>query len=260
MKNNTISRPIDKNTVLAHLDYSADVYCFKQTSSTNDEAKRLAALGCSHGTLVIAEEQSAGRGRRGRSFFSPSHSGIYMSAVIKPDAGRSGVMYTVAAAVAVRRVLGEYAPHAEIKWVNDVYLGSRKIAGILCEAVNSPDNGSLEYVICGIGVNVSPPEGGFPDDLKEKAGYLCDGPIDRGVLAALLANSLFDAVMLDSGDLIAEYSEHMMLNGRRICYSKNGQSLTGTVRGVDASGGLIVEDDSGSRSVLTSGEVQLEAF
>lgn len=247
-------------SVLANLSYEADVYCHECIGSTNDEAKRLAVKGCAHGTLVIAESQSAGRGRYGRSFYSPAESGLYMSIVIKPNNDRVGIMYTVAAAVAVRDIISRYAPDAKIKWVNDIYLREKKVAGILCEAVSSLEAGELSAVICGIGINLTPPCDGFPEDIKNKAGYLRENRIDRAELAAALADSIMNTLSLTNEKIISDYSKHMMLVGRRIYYSKNGKRYTGIVRGVDGSGGLIVDPNTGMRTVLTSGEVRLEAF
>jgi BirA family biotin operon repressor/biotin-[acetyl-CoA-carboxylase] ligase len=274
MKNNALTYPYEKSgcepiistdrlkaeDVLARLSYKAEVFCHECIGSTNDEAKRLASDGCGHGTLVIAESQSAGRGRHGRRFFSPHGSGLYLSVVLRPDGERDGTLYTVAAAVAVRRVLSEYDREVSIKWVNDVYLRERKVAGILCEAASELESGRINAVICGIGVNLNSPKGGFPEDIKNKAGYLTNGSIDRAELSAKIADTLLEVLKADNESLISEYSEHMMLTGRLIYYTKNGEKHSGTVEGVDPTGGLVVVEDNGSRSALTSGEVQLEAF
>ena len=246
-------------SIWAGLGYDAEVFCYNSIGSTNEEAKRLAAEGYPHGTIVAAESQSAGRGRYGRQFFSPSESGLYMSVLLRPVAAREGIMYTVAAAVAARRVISEYAADANIKWVNDIYIGARKVCGILCEAVSDLESGQLSAVICGIGVNLTHPEGGFPADIKEKAGCVSDTPVDRGEFASKLASTLLDVLALDNAPLIREYSRHMMLTGRRIIYTKNSQKHSGTVRGVDSTGGLIVEEGA-KTAILTSGEVQLESF
>ena len=247
-------------SIAAGLSLDSEVFCYDVIGSTNEEAKRLAAEGYEHGTVVAARAQSAGRGRYGRQFFSPSDSGLYMSVLLRPDTARAGIMYTVAAAVAVRRAISKYARGAEIKWVNDIYLGGRKVCGILCEAVSDLENGQLSAVICGIGVNLTPPEGGFPEDIIGKAGCISDQPIERGVFAYELVNALLDVLALDSEALISEYSEHMMLTGRRISYNKNGTVFSGVVRGVDGAGGLLVTNVTGERVVLRSGEVALESF
>ena len=246
-------------SVTAHLSCERQVYCYPVVESTNDTAKKLLAEGAPHGTTVIAEHQTRGRGRRGRSFFSPSQSGLYMSVILQPDELAGDVMYTVAAAIAVRRVIAEYAPDAKIKWVNDVYVGALKVSGILCEAVSELESGRLEAVICGIGINLTAPEGDFPLDIQGKAGYISDTPIHKGNLAARLAEELDSVTRLSSEEIIAEYSTNMMLTGREVFYSHNNEKKSGRVLGVDSAGGLIVEYE-GVREILRSGEVMLEKF
>lgn len=246
-------------SVTAHLSYDREVYCYRVVESTNDLSKRLLADGAKHGTTVVAEEQTRGRGRRGRSFFSPSHSGIYMSVILKPREDSGEVMYTVAAALAVRRVISEYVPEAMIKWVNDIYVGDRKVAGILCEAVSELESGRLDAVICGIGINLTAPEGDFPDEIKNKAGYISDVPIHKGKLAAKLAQTLDSILLLSAEEIISEYSEYMMLRGRNVYYTQDGSQRSATVLGVDRSGGLVVKNGE-SCDILRSGEVHLDSF
>lgn len=247
-------------SVRAHLKRDLDVYCYESIGSTNEEAKIKAAEGAGHGTVIIAEAQTAGRGRFGRKFYSPSQSGLYMSVIIKPSSLTDGVMYTVAAAVALRRVIGEYAGNAMIKWVNDIYINERKVCGILCEAVSDLESGQLSAVICGIGVNLTVPDGDFPDDIKGKAGSISSEPIDKGEFAARVTDALLEVLTLDSDDIIREYDEYMILRGREIYYDKNGESCHGIVLGTDSSGGLIVKTNSSECEILRSGEVRLEKF
>lgn len=246
-------------SVLAHLSYERRVRCYDVVESTNDTAKKLLAEGAPHGTTIIAEHQTKGRGRRGRHFFSPSQSGLYMSVILRPEQLEGSVLYTVAAAVAARRAIAEYSPDAKIKWVNDVYVKDLKVSGILCEAVSELESGRLEAVICGIGINLTAPEGDFPIDIRGKAGYISDAPIHRGKLAARLAEELDLLTHLSSEELIAEYSSHMMLTGKEIYYTHNNEKKSGRVLGVDSAGGLIVEC-GGVREILRSGEVMLEKF
>ena len=237
-----------------------DVYCHKRIGSTNEEAKKLAAEGAGHGTTVIAEEQTRGRGRYGRSFFSPYKSGIYMSVILRPSSQRTEVLYTVCAAVAVRRVLSRYNEKSKIKWVNDIYVNDRKICGILCEAVSEMELGRLEAVICGIGVNLGKPEGDFPADISKKAGALTDSEVNRAKISAEIIKELLLVIEQDADDVVAEYEMNMMLISRRISYSQNGELIRATVTGVDRTGGLVVTKDSGESCVLRSGEVHLESF
>lgn len=246
--------------VRAHLKEDLCVYCHDVIGSTNEEAKKLAGEGARHGTAVIAKKQTCGRGRRGRSFHSPDGTGLYMSIILKPDMYDREVMYTVAAAVAVREAISKYNADAKIKWVNDIYIGHRKVCGILCEAVSELESGTLSSVICGIGINLNMPEGGFPEDITDKAGAVSDSYIPKAGIAADIINELEKTLAMPSCELISEYQKYMMLTGRKIYYTVSGKSRCGTVDGVDMTGGLVVRDDEGNVEILRSGEVQLEKF
>ncbi len=255
-------RHLYPEAVAAHLSSHVlpDIYCYECTASTNEDAKKLAAEGAAHGTVVIAESQSSGRGRYGRSFFSPAGSGLYMSVIIRPQSASDNVMYTVAAALAVRRVIALYNERARIKWVNNIYTGERKVCGILCEAVSELESGTLSAVICGIGINLTAPADGFPDDIKDKASYISESYVSKAEIAAMITESLLDAICMDKESLISEYTRYMMLCGREIFYSINGKKRAGVVEGVDGTGGLVIVDGEGQRQILRSGEVQLEKF
>ena len=248
--------------IAAHLSSSRirDIHTHALIGSTNEEAKKLAAEGALHGTIVCAEEQSKGRGRYGREFFSPSDSGIYMSIILKPQELNDDILYTVAAAVAVRRVISRYNDHALIKWVNDIYIDEKKVCGILCEAVSELESGHIGSVICGVGINLTRPNGDFPEELKTKAGAVSDKQIKRAEIIAQLADTLLDVMDEDMDAVISEYEKYMMLCGREIFYSVNGERKFAKVIGVDNRGGLIVKDPYGNSETLRSGEVSLEKF
>ena len=249
-------------SVKAHLNCKiAQIYCHSTLASTNEEAKKLAAAGAEHATLITADEQSAGRGRRGRDFFSPMGTGIYMSVIIRPSVYRPDVHYTVAAAVAARRVIDRISEdRAEIKWVNDIYISGRKVCGILCEAVSELESGELSAVICGIGINLTPPKNDFPDELKNKAGYVTKNEISKAKVIAELTHELLSILEERNENIISEYSDNMMLTGKEVYYTLYNEQLSGVAVGVDESGGLIVRSQSGELSVLRSGEVSLEKF
>lgn len=157
------------------------IECFDTVSSTNTLLKARAAEGAPAGTVLIAEMQTEGRGRLGRSFYSPKSSGIYLSVLLRPDLpAANAVQLTVAAAAAGALALESAFPglpedSVKIKWVNDLFLDAHKICGILTEGMLSMESGKLEYAIVGIGFNLKTPEGGWPDELKGIAGGLPDG-------------------------------------------------------------------------------------
>lgn len=156
------------------LEYSTDVHLSveKRTGSTNADAKMLAEAGAPELTCLVAGEQTAGRGRRGRPFFSLGDTGVYLSIVLRPHWSLDrAALITGAAAVAVCRALDPMASgEPRIKWVNDIYIAGRKVCGILTEGSADLETGGLAYAVVGIGVNVYEPDGGFPEEISRRAG------------------------------------------------------------------------------------------
>ena len=177
--------------------------------STNDYLREKAAQGKGEGYAVVAGAQTRGKGRTGRSFYSPADTGIYLSLLLRPkDCGPAqAVKFTTMAAVAACEAIEKVSHRSpQIKWVNDIYIDGKKVSGILTEASVSLENGSLEYVLLGIGINVYPPEKGFPQELRETAGSVfqerkSDG---KNQLAAGFLNRLMDIYTKEE---IGEYAE-----------------------------------------------------
>ena len=141
--------------------------------STNDEAYLLAEEGALNGTTVTAREQTGGKGTNGRSFFSPGKTGIYMSVILRNVKKEKLLDVTPMAAVAVSRVLDRnFGVKTRIKWVNDVYLDGKKVCGILTKAQSK--DGRTDFIVVGIGINLFAPEGGFPEDIRNTAGFVCE--------------------------------------------------------------------------------------
>ena len=239
------------------------IICLDDTDSTNNYAKKLAMSGeAHHGTLITANHQTAGRGRRGHSFESPAGTGLYMSLLLRPDydAGKFQ-MITIADAVAVCLAVEDLYPDARgntgIKWVNDVYLWGRKVAGILTEAVTGFESGEIESVITGIGINVSTRK--FGSEASEIAGAIfTDGNIafGRDELCARIADYIMSfAENLDDPAIIQAYRERSILTGKNITYILDDNKHYGHVEGIDDTGGLVILNDDGKRETLRSGEV-----
>ncbi len=229
--------------------------------STNTRAKAIAATGAPHGFLVIAESQSGGRGRRGRSFFSPEHSGVYMTYVLRPKllADRA-VMITSMAAVAVARAIEAVADvDVRIKWVNDLYINDRKACGILCEASMDFESGQLEYVVLGIGINVGSMR--FPEELKDIATSIeneCGQPVSRNRLIAEISNQLEDLYgQLETGEFMAESRARSNVIGRDVLVMRGDERFTARAVDIDDRGRLVIQTESGLRRV-DSGEVSLK--
>ena len=240
----------------------SNVIFLDEVNSTNTYAKQLALNGAKHGTLIAANHQTEGRGRHGHSFESPAGTGLYMSLILRPrvEIERFQII-TIASAVAVCLAVEDLYEASrgslKIKWVNDVFLGDRKITGILTEAVSNVENGEIESVVTGIGINVSTKK--FSGEVANVAGCIFpDGNIlfGRDELCARVADYLIDfAENLNAPEIIQAYRERSMLTGEDITYMKDNESHSAKVIGIDDSGGLIIQNESGEKETLRSGEV-----
>ncbi len=234
-----------------------------EIDSTNRYLKALAASGAPEGAVVIANKQSAGRGRLGRSFFSPEEKGIYMSILLRPEiALERAVLITSMAAVAVARAVETVSNlPAQIKWVNDIFLNRKKVCGILTEAGISAETGSLEYAVLGIGVNVGTME--FPEELRDIATSVsneCGFAVEKDMLVdeILKELELWYPTLWDGG-FLKESKERSILLGKkiRVLNAPAGDGFYEARAGdLGELGHLIIERD-GRREVLNSGEVSI---
>lgn len=226
--------------------------------STNSEAKRRAAAGVCGTELIAAVRQTAGRGRMGRSFYSPADTGLYMSLLLPcPEGFERAVYSTTAAAAAVVRAIERLTPlRPMIKWVNDIYLDGRKICGILTEAVTDSVTGALSGVVVGVGVNLK--TSCFPPELEHIASSLGEAAPDRCALAAAITDELLAITdALPDRSFLEFYRSRSLVIGRRITYTANGAAHGALAVGIDGQGGLIVRTDSGEKITLSSGEISL---
>lgn len=230
---------------------------FDEIDSTSSAARRYAADGGGVDTaLFLADSQSGGRGRMGRSFYSPSGAGIYMSLLLPVSKDASDtVLLTCAAAVAVRRaILAVTGTDTAIKWVNDLYCGERKVCGILCELLSEP-----RAVIIGVGVNLYPSE--LPSEISDVAGALLNAPsggVTREALAAAIAKELLNVRReLSSGAFMNEYRENSAVLGKEIRYIRDGISQVGLATHINEYGHLYVLDEHGRTQILSSGEISV---
>ena len=231
-----------------------------QTESTNTEAKNLAAQGAVHGTAVVADQQTAGRGRMGRSFVSPSGTGIYMTVLIRPEFGiELAPMMTSAAACAVAAAVEKLSGSPTgIKWVNDVYMNGRKICGILTEASFGLEAQSLDYAVIGIGINVRSVKTALDEELQSVATSVedeCGKRLDRSRLCAEVMNQLEKYLdSLESRGFLEDYRRRELLTGNRITANIGSKPVEGMALGIDDNANLIVRLDSGEEVHLSSGE------
>lgn len=231
-----------------------------ETESTNTEAKNLAGQGAVHGTAVVADRQTAGRGRMGRSFESPSGTGIYMSVIVRPDfAIDFAPMMTSAAACAVAAAVEKLSGSpTQIKWVNDIYMNSRKICGILTEASFGLEAKTLDYAVIGIGINVRSVKKALDSELQAVATSIedeCGKCLDRSRLCGEIMNQLEKYLgMIENRAFLADYRSRELLTGSRITANLGSRPIEGMAVGIDDSANLIVRLDSGEELHLSSGE------
>ena len=233
-------------------------------SSTNTVLKRMAEEGEEEGFCLIAEEQTAGKGRMGRSFYSPAGSGLYMGVLLRPMLkAADAVNITACAAVAVAEAIESLAPvQAQIKWVNDVFVEGRKVCGILTEAFLDSTTATVNYLVVGIGINTRPPEGGFPDDLQEIAGSIFSEaviPEFRCRLAAGVLDRLLGYYAhLQEKPWLEEYRRRSLVTGKEIRILMPGKEPeNGMAIGVGDDFSLLVRMEDGTLRRLNSGEVSI---
>lgn len=235
------------------------------TASTNDLAKDLAAQGADEGTLVVAEEQSAGRGRKGRSWLAPKGQGILMSLILRPHMSPSEASrITLMTAVALAETLIETTNlPVLIKWPNDILIHGKKLAGILTEMSMEMDQ--VDYVVVGLGLNVNTPARDFPSEIKDIASSLAAETGKTWSRSDVMRRFLvwfedYYARVTGQGftDVMRRWKELSDIIGRSVTVAMVGeQKINGRVRDVDDDGILILEDDEGEVHRVMSGDVLL---
>ena len=239
-------------------DTDAPVYVFETIDSTNNYARILTAQNAPHGTLIVANHQSAGRGRQGHTFYSPKNLGLYFSLIVHPKSTQYISRITPAAAVsAVHAIEKTSGLTPGIKWVNDLFIQKKKIAGILCEAISDFESGTISAVIIGIGINVRPMK--FPEELDGIADSLNSEALSRNALAAELRNELLYWMdHLDDPDLMEQYRRYSVILGKEILYTINNVGYHGIAKGINDDGNLLIEKEDGSIQLLQSGEISVK--
>jgi BirA family biotin operon repressor/biotin-[acetyl-CoA-carboxylase] ligase len=259
----TLSDKITKQGIKMHLlpqNEKYNVIVYDSVDSTNNLGKQHISSGNRAETIIIANEQTKGRGRMGRDFFSPANTGVYMSFVLYPNRHVSEMgTLTTKVCVAVCRVIEAVTDcKAEIKWVNDIFVDRKKVCGILTEAVTDFESGTVEAVVIGIGLNVSTQSTDFPEELSMMAGSINPESVSRNTIVAKIINevvAVYDEK--DEKSLMEEYRERCFLIGKGITYYRNGVPITGKVVDINDQGNLVIEKKDGIIDILNSGEVTL---
>lgn len=240
------------------------IYRYDCIGSTNDQARMLAEKGAIHGSLVIAETQDRAKGRRGRGFFAPPGSGIWMSLILKPQIPPvEASMITLIGAMAVRDMLESYGLDGGIKWPNDLVVDKKKITGILTEMSAGPDQ--INYIVLGIGINVNMKE--FPEELKESAismAMVSGKNYHRAEIIQRVMKSFeeYYRVFLKEGNLAfmkQQYNECLVHMNKEISVHEIRRVWKGISKGINDIGELIVSTEEGD-TVVRSGEVSIRGI
>jgi BirA family biotin operon repressor/biotin-[acetyl-CoA-carboxylase] ligase len=254
--------PLELRPLLATRDLGHALHCHETLPSTNDLAKELAEAGAAHGEVVVAEAQTAGRGRRGRAWASPSRKNLYLSVVLRPDLPpQRATELTLLASVALCEAVREAGVEAEIKWPNDVLVGGRKVGGILTEMAAEPDR--VQWVVLGLGVNLNAAEEDLPPELRDQATSLAaarGAAVPRALFAAALLARLEAWLDRHAAEGFAPVREAWRALsgtlGRQVRVVTGEGELVGVAEDVDETGALLLRGAAGVERVI-AGDVHV---
>lgn len=240
-----------------------NIEVYKTVTSTNDLAKQYALDLKPEGTVIVAREQTAGRGRKGRSFYSPMSTGVYISVLLRPELTAEKTLYiTTAAAVAVAKAIEKISgKEAKIKWVNDIFVDGKKVCGILTEGAIDFETGKMQYAVLGIGVNIKKPENDFPSEIQNIAGSVfdtTDKEVSSIIVAEILNNFMNYYKNLANKPFYEEYKKRMFLIEKQLTVYSGKDSYPAVAIDLDEELSLIVKDENGNIKKLNTGEVSIK--
>lgn len=251
---------------LKTLSWAREIYYYDEVDSTNNVAKKLAEDGAPHGTLVITEMQTAGKGRRGRNWSSPKGSGIWMTFILRPQIGPDRAsMLTLVSAMAVQKAIeNETGLKAVIKWPNDIVVNGKKVCGMLTEM--SAELEWINYVVVGIGINTNTKK--FPEEIADVATSLSielGRDITRSNLVAGFGAAFegyYDRFIKngDMSDLMDEYNKNLANLDNKVKILDPKGEYTGISKGINKEGELLVTDEDGNERIVRSGEVSVRGI
>lgn len=250
----------------ASYPWRGNIHYFDAIDSTNTRAKQMAAEGAPHGTVLVADAQTGGRGRMGRSFHSPAGRGVYLSMVLRPRCPAADLLHlTCAAAVATADgIQAATGLRPQIKWTNDLVVGQKKLGGILTElSLNS--TGSVDFAVIGIGINCSQEAEDFPEDIRSIATSLAlatGKTIDRASVIAqiLVALQKMSKNLQDPATAIFRYRADCITIGKEISLVRGDEILHGKALDVDENGALVVQFSNEQVTAVNSGEVSVRGM
>ncbi|MBR4039433.1 MAG: biotin--[Clostridia bacterium] len=253
-----------KESILTGLETAwagCEIVYFDETDSTNRQARILAMEGAAHGTLVLADRQTAGRGRRGRGWISPAGEGIFMTLIVRPQArpsqaAKMSLSLALAVARAIRRETGL---DARIKWPNDIVIGGRKVCGLLLEMDATAQK--INSIAAGVGINVHQTR--FDEEIAHTASsldLLAGRRISRNALVRAFLAEFERAQTLCDEEMMCEYRGLSATIGQRVQVIALDGTYTGTAKGITQSGSLLVEDDAGALREVLAADVSVRGI
>ena len=241
-----------------------DLTVLPTAPSTNALVREKANQGCPEGCIIIACEQTAGRGRYGRQFFSPVDSGVYLSLLLRPTAysPQQATCLTAAAAAAMCQAIEAMTGQQPgIKWVNDIFLHGKKVCGILTEAAVGLETGTLNYMVLGAGVNLYPPAEGFPEEIRSIAGSVLERscPEAKNRLVGEFLNRFWDFYTHpECRTYLEDYRSRSLAIGQNVTVLSAGRAVSAYAYGIDDDFRLLVRYDSGKTEALSYGEIRIQ--
>ncbi|MBE6748237.1 MAG: biotin--[acetyl-CoA-carboxylase] ligase [Ruminococcaceae bacterium] len=241
---------------------NADINIFDEVTSTNTLLKEQ-GRSKNEWCTVIASSQTGGKGRLGRSFYSPENTGVYFSVLLKPDLKiEKAILITTAAAVAVTKALEKLgAENPQIKWVNDIFINNKKVCGILTESVINSVSKKLDFAVLGVGVNLFEPKGSFPEDLKSIAGAVFseEMPDIKERFVAEFLNGFYKLYKnLSTASFMNEYREKCFILGKEISVISDESVRKGIAKAIDENARLEVEFSDNHIEFISSGEISIK--
>ncbi len=240
-----------------------NIYTYKTIPSTNEIAKQLVLNEAKHGTVIIAEEQTSGKGRMGKSFYSPPNTGIYMSIILRENlSALNPVLITTSSCVAICDAIYKVTGiECQIKWINDIYINNKKVGGILAETSIDFKDKNMNYLIIGIGINFNKPKFNFPTEFKEIAGAIYQDnntEVSKNKLCSEIINNILNIIpKINNYDFISEYKKRSLILNKEILYIINNIKYKGKAIDINKDGYLIVKHNDGSIKTLNSSEITI---
>lgn len=251
-----------REEILKNLKNTIDIIIYDEISSSNTIAKGLAQEGAKEYTTVIAKRQTSGRGRLGRSFISNDENGLYMTMILRPkiSADKCAIITALASVAVLEAIEDTSKKDAKIKWVNDIYINDKKVCGILTEAKFNSNSTTLDYVACGIGINITPPPNGFDDEIKDIAGAIFEKApacYKEILCAKIIDNLIYHYNRIEEKSYMSKYKRKSNIIGRDVDVYVGDRIISGFALDITDEAELVVVDATRKTYTFNSGEARV---